>query len=415
VIGTFLSIALLARAIGPDRGIEGLEKTVAANPRDLDAQLELAIQYSWAGDLKSARAHAMIVVNAAPSYKDAQLLIARIDAWEGDYPASRRRLRDLLVLEPEDREVRGVLLDVETWAGNNDIARKMANEMIRAKPTADLYYRLAQIDYGELKLYDAYREAGQALELDPTHEASRRLRDDVHLVMAETVFQAEKLPGGDFGHAEILTVTALPRNHLSLTATEEFRHRFGTDNNRVALQFDWRQSQDFRLTLLGAFGAPATVVPRATGSLRAALQVYGPFDIAIGYTFDALPIPAELSRVRVDGGLRFLDELRAEASYTFGFYTQGGSSDETHAVQLRTCWEPSWGRGCAFYAYGAEIIGPITLTPSTPLSQLTSHVFGGDLIVATWSWLDAKLAGDAELRNNGTHIYRLTIGGRVWF
>jgi hypothetical protein len=216
-------------------------------------------------------------------------------------------------------------------------------------------------------------------------------------------------------------VTGLPRNHLSLTATEEFRHRFGTDNNRVALQFDWRQSTEFTLTLLGALGAPATVVPRATAGLRAALQIWGPFDGAVAYTFDALPVPvAELSRVRVESGIRYLKVLRSEASYTFGYYTQQGTSDTTNAVLFRTCWEPRAHRFCAFYGYGAEIYGLVVLDPLNPPGRINAHTVGADALVSTWSWLDVRIAADVEFRNNAqgtnaTRIYRGTLGGRFWF
>jgi len=409
-----LVVSLIAGPARADQA-DDARRALDARPADLDARVRYAIALSWRGDWEGSRREAERVLERAPRYWDAHLLLARLDGWAGQYQRARARLQLVLKQSPS----RAALLqavDVELWDRKPAVAQGLLDGALARDVAPEVYLRRARVALLQLHPWRAYRLVRRALELDPVNRPARELRDSITLVSADLAYQAEVMVGADIedAHSEILTVTALPRAFVYLTLLQEFYRRFGTSNHRLSLQGDWRITPTVQLTLLGGFAAPAQVIADGTASVRIAFPLLARWDAAIGYTYDHLPLPGALHRIRLDQGFLLPMAFRLEVAYVLGILAEQ-EVGTLHGVQARLYW--TRGRFDAYvqYAYGMELYYPTPWASQWMLfKELHSHEVGFQVMGTFGRWTVRGGYG-ATLRNNSTEVHALHLALRRGF
>lgn len=403
-----------AETVYPGDEIERLEAHLAAHPEDVDARLKLAITLSHADRLDASRKEAERVLVKAPEYWDAHLLIARLDAWAADYDAARARLDRVIARAPGNRQARRQLAKVELWAGEPARTVSILEPLLEQERSADLLVELAQAELERRHTIAAYQRVTEALSLSPEEERAKKMKETIRLVRADLRVEVENMTGPHTGHGEVVAVTALPDNFVGFTIIEEFRRRFGTDNNRIGVTGFWRPAKPFTVTAHLAYGLPAEVVSMLTARATLSAEVYGPVDVSIGYTFDRFPTDLLLHRIRGDVGVRLLDTLSAVAAYTLGISTTADTGDTLHHGQAQLRWRPLPFLLSASYGFGRQI-DRVVLTPGAPLTAYLVHEVRLSARYQVARWLRLGLAGGTDRRSNGTHLDHLALTASARF
>lgn len=407
-----LTLLLIGAATGyPEEEIARLEAHLVEHPQDVDARLKLAITLSHANRTDASRTQAERVLEAAPEYWDAHLLIARLDAWAANYDEARGRLTRVLEKAPDNREAQRQLAKVELWAGEPARTVSILETLLVRERSPELLVELAQAELERRHTIAAYQHATEALELAPNDDRAKTMREAATLVRADVRVEVENGTGGQLGHGEVLAVTALPDNFIGFTITEEFRRRFGTDNNRVGATGFWRPAKPITATAHLAFGLPAKVVSQLTAGATLNAQIFGPIDGSFGYTFDRFPTDLLLHRIRADVGVRLIDTLSVLVAYTFGVTVAEEERDTLHHGQARIRWEPLPLIIRASYGFGRQI-DRIFVTPDASSTAFTAYLVHELRLSAQYQaarWLRVGLEGGTDLRSNGTHFDHLAL------
>ncbi|MCC7386429.1 MAG: hypothetical protein IT384_31615 [Deltaproteobacteria bacterium] len=389
-----------------------LEAEVEAHPEDTDRRFQLAQAYAWSDRRAEARVEADRVWSEAPGYLDAQVLLARLDAWEEKWPEARARLDLVLKEAPGHHDALDLLASVELWSGALTESRAHLRALLEQQKTAELWYRLAQVESERLHSWAAYRATSEALALDPLHQKAKELRANIRLAQAEIALEMESLPAGAFGFSEITTVTALPRAFLSASIVHELRSRFSELNQRLGAQVDWRVHKDRTLSGFTAFGAPATSLPAFSIGARLTSEIWGPLDGSAQYVFDRLPDGSVLMRIGGLIGVRLARPLHAEAEYVFGLRIDAVGSEDLHSGALRLQYEPSESfRVLGAYGYGMELSRPTPLVDVLARKAHQIGAWGDGALGKGWSLRAGVML---ELRDDATQVFRFVLALRKW-
>lgn len=396
--------------------LPGLERELRERPDDVDLMVQLAHAYARGGDRTRARAMATEVLRRAPEYWDAHILLARLDAWEGRYEPAMDRLEAVLKGAPLLQAALHLKVDVEFWAGQLVDARETLQELLARAETAELHYRLAQVEYERMHYWAAWEAASRALELDPIHKGARTLKEEITLVRAEFVVEVEHLPvaGNQFAEAQIVSVTLLPSAFLSLSVVEELRYRFGSWNQFLLGQIDYRLHRRLRVGGFAGFGAPAPAISRSAASVWIGAELAEPLDARLSYRYDRVGLPGDLHRIALDAGLRLPFSFRAELGYTLGLVSaeEPGLAD-LHGLRARIAFEPGPFAAHFDYAFGSQVDRPVVV-----LAELDTHDLALGFRYATRRWLELLAGFGLQFRRSMTssgEAVRGSFGARLSF
>jgi len=136
------------------------------------------------GRREEARALCRKALERSPDYQDIRIHLARLHAWDSQYDEARRELGIVLAKNPANAEAREVAVDVEVWSDHPREAIRVCDEgMVRDPRNPHWAYRKARV-LKSLKDYPAaYAVTLVALQVDPEHQPSRLLRDDLKELM----------------------------------------------------------------------------------------------------------------------------------------------------------------------------------------------------------------------------------------
>jgi YaiO family outer membrane protein len=152
----------------------------AAAGEDPDALFLRALKLSAKETREEARALCRRVLASSPDYHEVRIHLGRLHAWDGQYDAGREAIGYVLARQPGNVEAREALADLEWWAGRPAVAVQVCDDGLALQPrSVGLRYRKARILMAERDLEGALGAALAALEVDPDHQPSRRLRDDL--------------------------------------------------------------------------------------------------------------------------------------------------------------------------------------------------------------------------------------------
>lgn len=358
--------------------IDALREQLRQHPRDVDIQLRLAFRLAWTDHRTEARALALEVLRRAPGYWDAHLLVARIDAWNGDHDAARARVKAVLAARPRWLEALSLAADIGLWSHHYIDAERAARAMIAIEPTADAYYRLAQIAHARMRLVDALELTGEALALDPDHAPSRRLRDDIALIRVIAGSSVDIFPIAQpefrYGFSQSLAVSVFPRGRWSVSASYEYDHRFATDNHRIGLLADWRATDQLTLSAFARTGW-VEVVPERTVFVSAVQELDPRFAAGVRYTYDGMKWPGQLHRFHLTSHAQVYDQLALGAELAAGALRHCGRSDFVQSVLVSGLYSRGRTSVGIRYAYGVEVERP-------PLPVYLEGRFGDDVCAA---------------------------------
>jgi tetratricopeptide (TPR) repeat protein len=441
-----LSAALAKAAPGHADDRREIEQALEADPKNVDLELRLALVLAREGELEAARTEAEKVASAAPEYWDAHLLLARIDGWQERYDEALRRVEKVLEKQPTNREAAYLKLDLLTWKGDVEAANHIIDELLaKGHATADLYYRKAELEQQALRSLSAYRYAKSALAVDPGHEPARELAKNTRLAAIYFAHELEYFdyrntePGQKWGYGFTAAVQALPRARISLSLLDTFRYRFQDANNQVGLEAVFRPARRLDLTLRGLAGAPAVVVPRATGFVSARVELWKRLDATLSYQIDLLPWPrnrpAILERPALDVGVFVHPFVRLGAGYTPGlFHHCGEPARLTHGARCGVIFDNGDVTASLTYGYGEEYERNDALRDAPPTCEdlISSAILVQSLVGVTSHTIglaaSKKLTRTVTLRGGYalsmlvpatsgiiTLTHTVTIGGMVWF
>ena len=129
---------------------------------------------------EEARALCRKALEQSPDYDDIRIHLARLHAWDGQYEEARREIRKVLAKSPRDAEAREVAIDVEVWSDHPYEALRLCDEGIGLDARNPLWsYRKARVLKSLQDLPGALGAVQEALRVDPGHQPSRLLRDDL--------------------------------------------------------------------------------------------------------------------------------------------------------------------------------------------------------------------------------------------
>ncbi len=129
---------------------------------------------------EEARALCRKALERSPEYDDIRIYLARLHAWDGQYDDARREIRTVLASSPRNTEAREVAIDVEVWSDHPHEALRLCDAGMGLDPREPLWpYRKARILRSLKDIPGALAAAQIALQLDPNHQPSRVLRDDL--------------------------------------------------------------------------------------------------------------------------------------------------------------------------------------------------------------------------------------------
>ncbi len=356
--------------------IRGLAGLVSDNPYNVDVRLQLASRLSWKNRRKEARHHATEVVKQAPKYWDAHILIARIDAWDGLYARANSRIEHVLKKQPDNVEAWIVAANIGLWSRNETRARRALNRLLKLAPSADIYYKHAQVSAQRNRMREAKGWAAKALKLDPEHQPSKRLQESVRIARVDYVIELERFPIDDpdqsLGLGGTLTATLFPGEWMSYTAIYQYQRRFGTNNNRLALRADYRMTPKLTLTAMMRVGV-AEVVPQFTAFAQANYRVTKQHDVGLRYTGDKLAWPGSLHRMRFVSGVQ-LPFLRLEGAYEIGVMTSCGTNRFIQGAELKGLVPVGSFVITGKFGFGMELERP-------PLPAFIEGRFGSDICI----------------------------------
>jgi len=127
-----------------------------------------------------ARALCLKALERSPDYHDIRIQLARYYAWDSLYPDARREIQVVLAKSPKNAEAREVAIDIEVWSDHPHEALRLCDEgMARNPRNPEWPYRKARVLKSLNDPPGAYAALQSALLLDPNHQPSRLLRDDL--------------------------------------------------------------------------------------------------------------------------------------------------------------------------------------------------------------------------------------------
>jgi YaiO family outer membrane protein len=160
-------------------GSLALVAPAAAQAEDPDALFEKARSLPKERR-EEARALCRRALERSPEYTDIRIYLARLHAWDAQYDDARREIRAVLAANPKDAEAREVAIDVEVWSDHPHEALRLCDAAMGLDPRDPLWpYRKARVLRSLKDIPGALASAQVALQLDPNHQPSRLLRDDL--------------------------------------------------------------------------------------------------------------------------------------------------------------------------------------------------------------------------------------------
>ena len=130
---------------------------------------------------EEARALCRKALERSPGYDDIRIHLARLHAWDSQYDDARREIRIVLARNPKNGEAREVAIDIEVWSDHPHEALRLCDEGMGLDPRNPLWpYRKARVLRSLKDYLGALNAAQAALQLDPNHQPSRLLREDVN-------------------------------------------------------------------------------------------------------------------------------------------------------------------------------------------------------------------------------------------
>ena len=173
-------LGLLLGPLGAPAEAPPVSPPSRAQAEDPDALFRRALELSAKETREEARDLCRRALARSPDYHDVRIHLARLHAWDGQYDEGRAALAWVLAREPANVEARETLADLEWWAGRPAEAVAACDEGLALRPRSPgLLYRKARILKSEGQPAAALDAVLAALEVDPDHQPSRRLRDDL--------------------------------------------------------------------------------------------------------------------------------------------------------------------------------------------------------------------------------------------
>jgi len=413
-----------------------IEAALRVTPGNLDLRMKLAQRLAGAGRYPVAQKQARKILEQAPNHWDAHLLLARIDGWQGRYDAALTRIKKVRAAVPYNMDALVLWADVATWGGRGYEARRALATIKKLRgPSASLYHRHAALHHTELDHYSAKRYNKLALALDQKHEPALRLNDDLRVLSAEAVFDTEFFPvdepGKALAHGVTLSVTALPRARLSLTATYEYRYRFATNNHRMGIRGDLRINP--KLTVWAAARAGLVeVVPELVAQVGADYAWSKRYTLSFQYRADKMTWPGTLHRLQTKLAIALPRQFSAGAQLEVGALRNCGDTTLIQGVGVSGGWAPKpWALSLGYF-FGAEAERPVSPglvmgdspcpTENSPLDSnafrlihTQSHTITARLQRALSK--DTILTGGYALQSRftGDLVHGIVVGIRRWF
>lgn len=129
---------------------------------------------------EEAKALCRKALERSPDYHDIRIQLARYCAWDSQYDEARREIRTVLARSPQNAEAREVAVDIEIWSDHPHAALRLCEEGMAREAGNPLWpYRRARVLKSLNDFPGAYASVQSALRLDPDHQPSRLLRDDL--------------------------------------------------------------------------------------------------------------------------------------------------------------------------------------------------------------------------------------------
>lgn len=414
--------------------VEVLQAKLIKAPDDVDLRLKMASRLSWLKRYPEARIEAQKVIDAAPRYWDAHILIARIDAWEGEYADARQRLETILEAVPDHKEALTLSADIGLWSKNFDESAAAVERLIETKPTAALYYRLAQIAVERMDPLKARGYADKALALDPNHKQARILRDQVlfakayatsHMEFFSDIVGEERQAWG-----QKLAIAILPGSSLGVTLSYEFHHRFATNNHRFGGRLNLRASDKLVIStfLRGGF---VEVLPKWSADIGLSYQLKPSINVSGRYSLDSMKWPGVLHRGTVSVSSQINDTTLLQAQYFGGVMRHCNEDGFVQGVTLLSRWKFKRIGFGAHYSFGTELerpplpallegrldddfcldeLGQEVSGSPVDLAETRAHDMGG-LASLTFGKTQLQAGYSIQLRFNDTevHIFHLSL------
>ncbi len=258
----------------------------AASAEDPDALFRQALKLSAKETREEARALCRRALAIAPGYQEVRVHLARLHAWDGQYDAARAAIAEVLARQPDDVEAHEVLADVEWWAGRPAAALAACDAGLALRPrSVGLLFRKARLLRSGGDQAGALQAALAALEVDPDHQPSRRLRDDLkELERRSRIGLAVTLDTFDRSYSPwwLVSVAATHRFDPGTVIVRVNRaERFGDSGYQAELDA-YPRLRDGTYAYLNVGGSDAAVFP----ALRAGAELYqalpGGFEASLG-------------------------------------------------------------------------------------------------------------------------------------
>ncbi len=263
-----------ALAVESDPAPASAPAPAAAKEEDSDALFRQALKLSAKETREEARALCRRALARSPDDHDVRIHLGRLHAWDGQYEAGREAFGHVLARQPANVEAREALADLEWWAGRPGEALRACDEGLALRPrSVGLLYRKARILKSEGDVAGALAAAQAALEVDPDHQPSRRLRDDLN-ELAQRSRAAVEVTLDTFDR------TFSPWWLVSVSATHRFdpgsvilrvnrADRFGSTGYQLELDA-YPRFRDGTYAYLNLGGSAASIFP----AVRAGAELY---------------------------------------------------------------------------------------------------------------------------------------------
>ena len=329
IILSILSLFMLPN-LGTGKAKETFEKALEQQPDDVDTRLRYAVFLSRQGELDEAERHANQVIKDAPEYWDAHLLLARVAGWQHEFERALAHVNTVLEHEPDYPGAIRLKLDILKWMQDYTATELLLRHLIATGAnSADIYFRLAEVERAKLRYLLAYRHAVSALRLDPRHDGAKAIRDDTRRVtfqMSQELeyfgFDKEEAGPDRWGMGTTISATAFQNARFSAALAETVRYRFRTINNQIGLQTDFRPLPHIGFTVMGQLGKPARVVPPGTFLFAVRGEMFKVMDASLSLILNILSWPqadkAVLLRPSLSMGFFIHKQFRLGATYSAG-------------------------------------------------------------------------------------------------
>lgn len=366
--------ALTPEQLAIDAEIEELRRKLARHPEDVDIKLKLAFRLSWRNRRYEAKLLALEVIAIAPKYWDAHILASRLDAWRGDFKAARQRIDSVLETQPDNEDALTIAANIGLWSKSYRYGEEAVRALLEIKPTADRYYRMAQLEQVQGNLIAAKRYARKALALDPEHKRAEDLQLEITHLRLYAISEAQIYPAlpGDarYGYSETFVLAILPGSKIGWALSYEFANRFNTQNHRFGARLNYQLLEPL-IAFAYLRGGITEVVPAWTGYLGADYRITDAVNLGGRYTFDKMKWPGTLHRLGAAGGIQVSKTMRLDADYFAGLMRHCGNNDFIQGVRISSTIDFKGLQAIVRYAFGVEVEQP-------PLPAYLEGRFGDD-------------------------------------